>query len=395
MSHSEFAVFLTLKRLTPHKPHFLAFDWFMPGQEASSGEVSLDAADCRKYFEALENVPYYKEHGLHKNLAHLHSHGNMGVFWSGTDDKQQFTPEELGFQDDFRFFTVVDSRCAMKCSLTLYRPMLYRVDAACALVFSSPAYTGVLDNARKKEIDDIVAGHVKNRRHVASYTVTGGRYGYHPSYGSYHGPGWLSTPPALARAAATPAPEPEPQWKTAQLLPLAQLRTVLEALINVLPADKPCCSVYTETRLEECLPALDPQCHNLMRRVLGALGVTERGVARACRYLLRLTLCVTNWSLYSYLIDWMETTDVLENLPDMPPVAEWDAVYTLWKYLRGGGSGVDLRQAVEARFEDFPLEDEMESDDEVMSDSLMQEYGAVVKPETAEKEEEVEDEQFI
>lgn len=166
-ANSELAMFLTLKRLHAHKPVFLAFDFFMPGQEASGGGVSLDADDCRKYFDALREVPYYKENGLHRHLCHLHSHGRNGIFWSGIDDEQQFSRDDLGYMDDYRFYVVVNADGGIKCSLVTYTPVLARVDAAVALACNRPEYVEWLSRSRKKELDDLVGEMVRN-------TVAGG-----------------------------------------------------------------------------------------------------------------------------------------------------------------------------------------------------------------------------
>lgn len=162
-ANSELAMFLTLKRLHAHKPVFLAFDFFMPGQEASGGGVSLDADDCRKYFDALREVPYYKENGLHRHLCHLHSHGRNGIFWSGIDDEQQFSRDDLGYMDDYRFYVVVNADGGIKCSLVTYTPVLARVDAAVAIACNRPEYIEWLSRSRKKELDDLVGEMVRGR----------------------------------------------------------------------------------------------------------------------------------------------------------------------------------------------------------------------------------------
>lgn len=75
LARQELAVMLTLKRAHSVKPKWLAFDLFIPGQKASSGEVSINVDDYLLYTEMLSSHEYYKEHGLHRYLCHLHSHG--------------------------------------------------------------------------------------------------------------------------------------------------------------------------------------------------------------------------------------------------------------------------------------------------------------------------------
>ena len=153
----ECAMFLCLKRLDENRPHFLAFDMFMPGQDVSGGAVSLDGEDCDKYFNALKDgVPYFKENGLHRHLCHLHSHGRNGVFWSSIDDKQQLSREDLGFMDDFRFYVVVNAAGGLKASFVSYSPVLQRIDAAVVLSFAETEFITPLTKARKKELDAIL-----------------------------------------------------------------------------------------------------------------------------------------------------------------------------------------------------------------------------------------------
>lgn len=154
---TEWAVFLLLKRLSTAKPHFLAFDWFMTDQRASAGEVCMDADDARRYYRVLEETPYYKEHGLHRHLCHLHSHAKMNVFFSSIDHNQQMNRDELGFYDDFRFYAVVNAQGEIKVSFVTYVPVLGQFEAVPALLFSKPEYVGELTAERKRDIDARVA----------------------------------------------------------------------------------------------------------------------------------------------------------------------------------------------------------------------------------------------
>lgn len=238
-ANSELTMFLTLKRLHAHKPVFLAFDFFMPGQEASGGGVSLDADDCRKYFDALREVPYYKENGLHRHLCHLHSHGRNGIFWSGIDDEQQFSRDDLGYMDDYRFYVVVNADGGIKCSLVTYTPVLARVDAAVALACNRPEYVEWLSRSRKKELDDLVGEMVRGRSVATGVDLFGDIAGdslhdglnipirgkVMPLDGNTDGdslrswtykPGVLSRPrPVFARTGDTAAPDGEHALKTA------------------------------------------------------------------------------------------------------------------------------------------------------------------------------------
>lgn len=205
--NSECAMFLTLKRLDANKPHFLAFDLFMPGQDVSGGSVSLDGPDSEKYFAALQDVPYYKTNGLHRHLCHLHSHGQLGVFWSGTDDKQQLSREDLGFMDDYRFYVVVNAKGELKCSFVTYRPVLQRIDAAVALSFSEPEHIAWLGRARKKELDTIM----ENTMHGLGMGATGNTWfgDAFEDHTAFEDPMWAGWPSLQGTKTRVPQAKPK------------------------------------------------------------------------------------------------------------------------------------------------------------------------------------------
>lgn len=188
---TELAVFLTIKRLSALHPHWLAFDFFMPKQRISAAEVVMDAEDCERYFNELKNMDYFRENGLHKNIAHLHSHAQFGVFWSKTDDTEQFSREELGFHDDYRLFVVVNAKGDIKFSYVGYKPVLHRVDGATCVLYSCPEYAQELTKARKEELDKI-AGAAMTRPAPAVSSYQYGQYGQYNrggrlSYGTQFG----------------------------------------------------------------------------------------------------------------------------------------------------------------------------------------------------------------
>lgn len=190
---SELAMFLTIKPLSNIKPHWLAFDLFMPKQRISSAEVVIDATDCEQYFDALKEMPYFQENGLHKNLAHLHSHAQFGVFWSSTDDTEQFSRDELGFHDTYRLYIVVNAKGDIKCSYVGYKPVLHRVDAATCVLYSCPEYSQELTKARKAELDKMAEEAMERRQPVYKPTTPlynkNSYYGYGAStwYDHYYG----------------------------------------------------------------------------------------------------------------------------------------------------------------------------------------------------------------
>ena len=196
-AHQECGVFLTMKRMHNTKPHFLAFDWFMPGQKVTSATVSMQATDSEKYYRHLkENYPYYQENGLHKYLCHLHSHGNINLpTFSSTDDNQQFSKDDLGFMDDYRFYIVVTAKGNIKASLVTYRPSLTRVNAAVAKVFYSSEHVDLLTKKRKEEIDAIAKAAIF-KEPMSTYAGYAGKnlFDYGPYWGDRYSP--VSSKPA-------------------------------------------------------------------------------------------------------------------------------------------------------------------------------------------------------
>lgn len=159
----ECAMFICVRQLSNNsksynrKPHFLAYDWFLPKQTASSGEVKLDVADSMRYYEHLQ-TNYPDEFGgekLHQNLMHAHSHHRMNLCsWSGTDNTQQTTRDELGFQGAYKLFFLFTIGHGLKCTMVSYVPHLSRRDYAVGLCFSEAEYLVALTKDRKKELDE-------------------------------------------------------------------------------------------------------------------------------------------------------------------------------------------------------------------------------------------------
>lgn len=147
--NSEFALFLITKQFTQLAPKYMAIDLFFPKQEAGSGGVSIDNDDCLEFYDLLNTHEEYKEH-MHSHIAHLHSHNQMGVFWSGADSNQQLSRDDLGFFDDFRFYLVVNTKDQVRCSFVVYKPVLRRIDDVPVVVIGTE---DTLTDERKAELD--------------------------------------------------------------------------------------------------------------------------------------------------------------------------------------------------------------------------------------------------
>ena len=189
---NEFAVFLAIKKIDPKKPHFLAFDWFMPGQTVSAGGVGIDfeKGNCREYFEAIGKIPYYQKRGVQRGLCHLHSHASFGVFWSSVDDAQQMESGDLGFLDDYRLYVVLNNAGDIKFSLVTYNPVLFRVDGAVCLAYGEEGYAEPLTRRRKKEIDSVMAGSIRKSFAAGAVKSEFQNVAVDSFYGSSYGADW-------------------------------------------------------------------------------------------------------------------------------------------------------------------------------------------------------------
>lgn len=157
---SEFALFLITKQFTQNAPKYMALDLYFPMQEADGGGVSIDNDDCEKFYELLHTHEAYKDH-MHTRIAHLHSHNNMGVFWSAADTNQQLSRDDLGYYDDFRYYLVVNTHDEVRCSYVVYKPLLRRVDNIPVVVIGTEEDT--LTDERKAELDAYLTERVTGR----------------------------------------------------------------------------------------------------------------------------------------------------------------------------------------------------------------------------------------
>lgn len=147
--NSEFAMFLVTKQFSMTGPKYMALDMFFPKQEAGHSGVSIANEDCEGFYKLLSTHEQYKDH-LHSKIAHLHSHNTMGVFWSGADNNQQLSRDDLGFWDDFRYYLVVNTHDQVRCSFVVYKPLLRRVDNIPVAIIGTE---DTLTDERKAELD--------------------------------------------------------------------------------------------------------------------------------------------------------------------------------------------------------------------------------------------------
>lgn len=152
-AHSEYAVFLLLKKFSNVKPAYEAVAWYFPDQEASGGGVSIDGSDSREFFSHMAQREMFSDH-THTKIAHLHSHNSMACFWSQVDTNQQLSRDDLGYCDDFRFYAVVNTKDEIRACMVTYKPILHRYDNLPVVVEGEPYE---LSDERKAEIDAMAA----------------------------------------------------------------------------------------------------------------------------------------------------------------------------------------------------------------------------------------------
>lgn len=148
--------------IAPNSPHYLFYDYFLAGQDATGAHVSLDLEDVARYTEYLKNT-YPDDWGdtpIADQLHHGHVHPNMACFWSSTDEYQQTHIEDMGYQNTRRFFLVFNNRKEVYASLVNYSPVFYRMDNIPVGIYTGDAcgpQNEVLTQACKKEIQDRMA----------------------------------------------------------------------------------------------------------------------------------------------------------------------------------------------------------------------------------------------
>lgn len=172
-SKDEVCMFYLLNKVSSKYPLFRAYGYYITDQEVTSVEVEADGADNRRYFKWLqENYPKQFTINLHRKLLPVHSHHSMGSFWSGTDLKQQNSPGDMGFCDDYRMFGVYTSKEKLKMSYVQYFPVYNRIeDINIGIKVSTSGDSMTLTEERKKELREIVDSLVKAKKSVTVYNV--------------------------------------------------------------------------------------------------------------------------------------------------------------------------------------------------------------------------------
>ena len=141
----------------------LVYDFFIPEQDATGAHVEIDMGDVQRYTDYLQNT--YPEHctKMANNLHHMHSHANMQVFNSGTDIKQQEAPDQLGFQNDIRFFLIFNTRKEIRATAVMYHPVFHRFEDVPVGIYTGDQIerNHTFNSERKKELDGIMDALIK------------------------------------------------------------------------------------------------------------------------------------------------------------------------------------------------------------------------------------------
>lgn len=154
--HREWGGFLILKQFTAFKPKYMAIDLVFPSQEASSVASVFRTEEVEKFYEKLHEHPDFGNH-MHCRIAHIHSHHSMSAMWSGTDDNQQLSHDDLGYYDTFRYYLVINTSGNVRCSYVMYQPLLKRIDNIPVIIVGEHRE---LTEERKAELDGWIADRV-------------------------------------------------------------------------------------------------------------------------------------------------------------------------------------------------------------------------------------------
>ena len=115
-------------------------------QKSSGSSTDLDMDAVSDFLVEMVD----KGDGAENLKLWWHSHGNMGAFWSGTDDK---TIE--GFDNEWMVSLVMNRKDEYKCRLDVYDPVHLVVENA-ELCISAPSPSEMLMEAVKKEVEEKV-----------------------------------------------------------------------------------------------------------------------------------------------------------------------------------------------------------------------------------------------
>jgi hypothetical protein len=101
---------------------FIMTDVFLLDQEATSGGCELSVDGQTEFLAKLAEEENYE--AIEDLKGWWHSHANMGVFWSGTDE----TTQVKEYRPEYLVSLVVNKKREMKGRLTIYNPICIEMD---------------------------------------------------------------------------------------------------------------------------------------------------------------------------------------------------------------------------------------------------------------------------
>jgi hypothetical protein len=128
--------------------HFLMTDIFLLDQESTGGgtELSVDGQ--------TDLLAKLAEEGRYDVIEDLkgwwHSHGTMGVFWSGTDTHTQ----DIEYKPEYLVSLVVNKKHEMKAKLSIYYPIPIDMDLTPAVAWAEYAEKDVLIEEVKEKVKE-------------------------------------------------------------------------------------------------------------------------------------------------------------------------------------------------------------------------------------------------
>lgn len=178
----EAAAFFLTEKMMPAHPQFLVYDFFIPGQTASAGDVDIYGEETLKYakhYEAIYPERFGKD--VHAHLTHAHSHPKGSPqSWSGTDYTQQTEKTQMGKQSRYRMYLLWQEKECMQASMWIYDPWAVKIASRMRMGLYFGEGMGAISPERKAFIDSEVATKVMRKFYntgvVSTYTPGQIRY---------------------------------------------------------------------------------------------------------------------------------------------------------------------------------------------------------------------------
>lgn len=124
----EVAWLMPTMKMNSQSPHYLIYGAFLFWQEVTGVEVSPDGKEIKRAFEDLAGTYPDCFKGQTQNVSHGHSHVNMGVSPSGTDNQQRTKRDRLGWDAPYRIFCIFNKKGDIRADLVQYYPVFHKFE---------------------------------------------------------------------------------------------------------------------------------------------------------------------------------------------------------------------------------------------------------------------------